>query len=366
MDYTWKVLLASLVVVALSAAVPLSADIIGSEGGIVVANRANGSISIIDVATSGVTDVALPAGDNTPEPMYVVFSPDNSTVFVGDRANDRVVVFDATTFDVNTTIPTGAGVFHMWGEPGTGHLWVNNDIDKTVTDIDMISFGVVNTFSTPVDLNDMGGKPHDVILDPSGPYAYVSMLGLTGENDYVLKYDTNTYAELDRQAVGKDPHLSLSAAHTKLYVPTQGGDEVTILDRATLDPLMPIAVPNAHGAVTSADGSIFYTTNIAGGGTDAVYAIDTATDTILDIIDTPFGVPHNLALSPAGDLLYVTHSGGTSDQVSIIDVSTPNDMDYLTSVTVGFNPFGIGTVIPEPSTLLLCAAIAVPLLRRRS
>ncbi len=366
MNRKLMVILVSVLVVSLTATESLSAVLYGNQGGIVVANRASGSISVIDVATSGVTNVALPMGANTPEPMYVVFSPDNNVVFVGDRANDRVVAFNAMTFAVNTTIPTGAGVFHMWGEPSTGDLWVNNDIDKTVTAIDMIGFGVMNTFSTPADLNALGGKPHDVILDPSGPFGYVSMIGVTGANDYVVKYDTTTYSEVGRQAVGNDPHLSLSSAHNKLYVPTQGGNEVSVLDRATMNPLAPIAVDNAHGAVTSADGSVFFVTNIGAGGTNAIFAIDTATDMILDMVDTPFGAPHNLALSPGGDLLYVTHSGGTSDQVSIIDVTMPDSMSYLTSATVEFNPFGIGTVIPEPSTLSLGAVALLLFTRRRS
>lgn len=341
------------------------AEPIGELGGVVVANRASGSISVIDVATSGVTDFALPAGASTPEPMYVVYSPGNDVVFVGDRANNRVVAFNAQTFAVETTIPTGAGVFHMWGEPSTGHLWVNNDIDNTVTAIDMMTMSPTTTFPTPADLVAMGGKPHDVILDPSGPYGYVSMLGLSGDNDYVVKFSTETYAELDRLAVGKDPHLSLSAYHDKLYVPTQGADEVAVLDRGTLDPVTSIAVANAHGAVTNADGSLFYTTNIAGGGTDGVAVIDTATDTVLNSVDTPFAVPHNLALSPNEGRLYVTHSGGTSDQVSIFDLSDPTNPTYLTSVDVGFNPFGIATVVPEPATLTLLA-LAVPLLLRRN
>jgi len=350
----------------LTVVVPAQGGPIGSQGGIVVANRADGSISVIDVATSGVTNFALPAGTNTPEPMYVVYSLSNDLVFVGDRANDRVVAFDAQTFGVQATIPTGSGVFHMWGEPTLGQLWVNNDIDKTVTAIDMNTFGVVSTFSTPADLNAAGGKPHDVILDPSGPYGYVSMVGLSGPDDYVVKFSTDTYMELDRLAVGKDPHLSLSGFHDKLYVPSQNADEVAVLDRGTLDLITALDVPTAHGAVTSPDGSFFYTTNIAGGGTDAVFVISTQFDTVVNSVDTPFGVPHNLALSPDAELLYVTHSGATSDKVSIIDVSDPNGPAYLTSVDVGLNPFGIGTVIPEPSTLLLGAVVLIGCTRRAS
>jgi DNA-binding beta-propeller fold protein YncE len=361
-----RMLLAGLAVLAgLMLAAPVSASVIGADGGVVVANRGAGSISVIDVETSGVTNFDLPNAGSTPEPMYVVYSPNNDTVFVGDRANNQVVAFDAQTFDVVDTIPTGAGVFHMWGEPSTGQLWVNNDVDKTVTVIDMDTFGVETTFATPTDLNDLGGKPHDVILDPNQPYGYVSMIGVSGGNDYVVQYDTATYMEINRLPVGGDPHLSLSPNHDRLYVPTQDTDEVVVVDRATLAPLDTIDVPNAHGATHSADGSIFYTTNIADGGADGLVVIDTTTDTVLATLSTPFGVPHNLALSPDEHLIYITHSGGGSDQVSIVDVSDPSNPMYLTSVTAGTNPFGIATV-PEPSSLLLgLAGVAVVLRRRR-
>ncbi|MFN2278691.1 MAG: hypothetical protein ACK2UR_13830, partial [Candidatus Promineifilaceae bacterium] len=56
----------------------------GSHGKIVVANRASGSISVIDVETDSIIDnVALP-GPNPAEPMYVVYSKFGDRVFVGD------------------------------------------------------------------------------------------------------------------------------------------------------------------------------------------------------------------------------------------------------------------------------------------
>jgi hypothetical protein len=45
--------------------------------------------------------------------MYVVYSPFRHRVFVGDRANDRVVVFRARDFSVETSVAVGAGVFHI-------------------------------------------------------------------------------------------------------------------------------------------------------------------------------------------------------------------------------------------------------------
>ena len=79
-----------------------------SAGYVVVANRASGSISIIDVATDTAFDIPL-TGVNTPEPMYVVSSPASGRLFVGDRANNQVVVFRTRDFSVEDTVPAGNG-----------------------------------------------------------------------------------------------------------------------------------------------------------------------------------------------------------------------------------------------------------------
>ena len=66
-----------------------------ARGKVVVADRGSGTISVIDVATDQVSaTVALPNDGNTPEPMYVVYSSVAKRVFVGDRGNDQVVVFN--------------------------------------------------------------------------------------------------------------------------------------------------------------------------------------------------------------------------------------------------------------------------------
>ena len=100
-----------------------------SHSTIVVANRGSGDISVIDARRGELLmNVPLPQddGDNFPEPMYVVYTRPGDRVFVGDRANNRVVVFDADDFSVVGTVPTGAGVFHMWADPRGKQLWVNN------------------------------------------------------------------------------------------------------------------------------------------------------------------------------------------------------------------------------------------------
>jgi YVTN family beta-propeller protein len=315
-----------------------------ARGRIVVANRGSGSISVIDAKTSAlVKTVSLPEGENPSEPMYVVYSPQGNRVLVGDRANDRVVVFEARTLEIEASIPTDAGVFHMWGDAQEAQLWVAADIDKTITVIDLITLEVVTSIPIPADLDALGGKPHDVILDPVRPLAYVTILGVSGPADFVVQYSTETFAEIGRAAVGKDPHLSLTRQNDKLYVPAQNSDLVTVLDRESMAVLAEIQVPGAHGAGMRRDGKVFYTTNLPGGGNPGLIAIDTRTDQVISpATDTPYPVPHNLALTPDGRQLYVTHSGAAANKVTVYQTFgwDPQPV-FQTEIIVGLNPFGL-------------------------
>ena len=200
------------------------------DGTIVVANRASGNLTLIDVATDTATTLAMPAGANTAEPMYVVHS--RGKVFVGDRANNRVVVFDADGFSLIGEVAAGDGVFHMWADPNGKQLWVNNDIDNTITVIDVRNLSVLATVDIPADLVADGGKPHDVILDKKA--AYVTVLGLAGSTDAVVKFSLRTFAEEARADVGKDPHVTLAPNRKTLFVAAQNSSEVKILNRRDL------------------------------------------------------------------------------------------------------------------------------------
>ena len=317
----------------------------GSIGRIVVANRNAGSISVVNAKTDEVEGTyALP--DNG-EPMYVVWSQTTNRVFVGDRANNTVVVYDGTDFSVEKSVPAGNGVFHMWADvKAVDQLWVNNDIDNTTSVIDPISLKEITTVPTPQDLVDLGGKPHDVLISPEGDYAYISVLGIDGDNDYVVQFSTRTFKETARAAVGKDPHLSATFANNFLYVPCQNSDAIFVLDRSTLAHVKTIDAPGAHGAGMPFNGETFYTTNLPGGGPDGLIAVNTSTNAISNTQGTPFAVPHNIALTPnlkaAPDAqkLYITHSGATSDKVSVYDVSGSHPV-FLRTITTDLNPFGI-------------------------
>lgn len=234
----------------------------------------------------------------------------------------------------------------MWGSLPAKQLWVNNDIDNTSTIIDLRTLEVLGEAVTPADLVAAGGKPHDVILEPRGRYAYVTVLGVKGMNDYVVQYSTETFEEVGRAAVGKDPHVSVTPRNNNLYVPCQDTNDVYVLDRETLATVTVLDVPGAHGAGMPRNGRYFHVTNISGGGNEALWRIDTHTNTVVGMpTDSPYPVPHNIALTPGGNKLYVTHSGGVSDKVSIYSVSPRTGSPTLIGeATTGFNPFGLAYV----------------------
>jgi len=318
-------------------------------GRIAVANRNSGTVSVIDADTDEVEGTYTLPGDS-PQPMYIVWSQTTNRVFVGDRTNNSVVVFNGDDFSVVGSVPAGNGVFHMWADvKAVKQLWVNNDIDNTTTVINPLTLSVIETVPTPADLVARGGKPHDVLVSPEGDFAYVSIIGVEGPNDYIVQYSTSTFQETARAAVGQDPHLSATFVNNALYVPCQNSDAIFVLNRNDLSFIEEIHAPGAHGAGMPFDGETFYTTNLPGGGPAGLIAVNTSTNTVSDAGDTPFAVPHNIALAPNinaapnAQKLYITHSGATANQVSVYDV-TGSSPSLVTTVETGLNPFGIAFI----------------------
>jgi DNA-binding beta-propeller fold protein YncE len=327
----------------------LDADASGprERGKIVVANRGSGTISVIDAhADRLIGNVALPqgAGDNPPEPMYVVNTQFKNRVWVGDRANNRVVVFDGDSFEVVDKLPAGRGVFHMETDAFDQQLWIVNDIDKTATVIDPDELEVLATVPLPADLVAAGAVPHDVILDPLGLFAYITFLNVPGPTDVVVQFSTETFAEIDRAEVGNFPHVVFNDRNWEVYCPCQDSNTVFVLDALSMEITDAFLVPGAHGVAMSNNGKRFYTTNLPGGGNDAVFSIDTRANEIIGgSADTAYTVPHNLALTPNGHKLFVTHSG-PNNKVSIFRTPPNGPLEFAGEVTVQNNPFGLGYV----------------------
>ncbi len=300
----------------------------------VIANRASGTISVINSDDNTIEGTyPMPSGG---QPMYVVYNSSNNTVLVGDY-NGSVAAFDGTTFAPAGSATAGNGVFHMWLSPDNQQLWVNNELDNTISVINPNTLATITTFPIPSDLLAISYKPHDVIVSPDNSAAFVTMLG--GAGGYVIKYSTTTFTETARAFVGDDPHVSLTPANDKLYVASQGSGELAVLNRSDLSVVTILNIPNAHGLGMNQAGTFLYVGNISGGET---YTVDLATNTLVGSpVSAPFAAPHNYSVTGGDSQLFLTHSGATNDKVSIYTLSpTPT---LVTSLTVGNNPFGLVT-----------------------
>jgi DNA-binding beta-propeller fold protein YncE len=316
------------------------------ETRIVVVNRGGGSLSIIDPETDLVVQtVELPMGEVNPLPGYVVYSPLHQRLYVGDEANDRILIYRGSDFSLVGEMPVPSDAFHMW----------HNDTQLWVVDRKAASLAVFNLWAgkqvivipIPADLQAAGGSPHDVVVDAD--HAYVSIGSIQDAPDVVIKYSTQTFREVGRATVGDDPHVFLHPTDRRLCVACQDTDDVHVLDRDTMATEAVIPIFGGHGVWIPPSGRTLYVTNfpshIVGGepgpGADGLFVVDLDGSTAIGGVPTPNAGPHNLTSTADGRKLYLTHTDGGT-KVSVYDLATPTSLPVLrTEIEVGENPFGI-------------------------
>lgn len=309
----------------LAAAAHSQAGVFGSET-VVVANRGGGSLSVINAKNDQVKRTVSIAGS---EPMYVVYVPKTDRLYVGDRKQNKVHVLHPGTFKVQRSITVGNGVFHMWADGKGKQLWVNNDVDNTIS--------VINLADNSVSTIKVDAKPHDVYLTKDGKTAFVSLL-IDGAPDKVYAYDTATLSKTGETVVGEDPHLFFMEQAQQLYVPCQTGG-IYVLNRNLSAAANTVALTGTHGIFGSRDGQFAYVTNLPG---NQLYTVDTSSQSLVGTaLNTTVVTPHNVVINKRDNKLFVTHSGPVADKVTVYSVSPEGALAQTKVLTAGVNPFGI-------------------------
>ncbi len=292
---------------------------------VVVTNRGGASLTFIDAATQSVArTLSLPGA----EPMYVVYVPKTDRLYVGDRAQNKVHIVHPGTYAVEASVDVGRGVFHMWADGQGQQLWVVNDVDNSVS--------VVNLSDRSVRTISLSNKPHDVFLTADGRTAFVSVL-VDNADDKVLRFDARTLAQLGEATVGDDPHLYFVEQDQKLYVANQEGG-LFVFGR-DLTPAGRLNLPGTHGIVPSHDGRWLFMTDLPG---RQLYSVHTQT-LALNAPALPVNVntPHNVVSAQNSGRLFVSHSGASANQVTTYQVDTEGGLTANATLTAGSNPFGI-------------------------
>ncbi len=330
----WLAVLMTALLLLLIAPAQADAGGYGRGSSVVVANRGSGDISVIDTRTLEVENVDLPG---EAEPMYVNHDTRHGRVLVGDRASSTIVAFDDDSYDVVGSVAVGEGIFHQWLDVRLEQLWVVGTTAQTVSVVDSDDLELLVTMSIPAELIERGGVPHDVFV--SGRHAFVSVLGLDDGSGVVIQYSTRTFEETGRIPTGGDPHLFVTG--NNLYVASQDASSVSRYRANNLAFRSSASVPAAHGIFVTNRNEVLLT-NIAGGGIDAVWELNKRLTTVRDTVDTAVPTPHNLTVDNRRQA-FVTHSGATADQVSVIDLNR-RGFGEPRLVTVGTNPFGLAFV----------------------
>jgi YVTN family beta-propeller protein len=173
----------------------------------------------------------------------------------------------------------------------------------------------------PVDTFFVGSNPTRVAISADGATAYVTNTGTTGSpGNTVAIYEIATGTSISTVFVGTGPEsIVLNPAGTKLYVANRTSGTVSVISTATNLVINTISVGvGATDIAFSPDGSRAYVSRYNASGLTDV--IDTATETALTPISGTPVWSRGVAVSPDGQILYVT--GSNADQLFLVDLST--------------------------------------------
>ena len=303
-----------------------------------VANKAAGTVSMINTVTNQVIISRL-LDPNVVVPVQgIAASPDNRRIYVAGNANG-IFVLDAVNLAPVDTIPVNAGGGLQPNPQGIAVspdgrlLYVSDNHDGgAVTVLDVATKAVIQSISM-----GPGTMPLGIAASPDGQRAYLTF---AGPPDQVAVYEplSNTVTP-NIIAVGSRPvGIAVTPDGGKVYVSNELGNSVTVYDTATSQTTTTPVGALPTGIAISPDGSRVY---IGNRGDGTVSVLNTATDQVIAIVTVGSG-PTGVAISPDGKHAYVTDSGNTVPGNTVVELGGPR------TLTVAKAGTGIGTVTSSP------------------
>jgi YVTN family beta-propeller protein/cysteine-rich repeat protein len=289
------------------------------------------SVVLVDART-GAVETSVPVGK---APWGVAWTPDGTRVFVTNREGQSVSVVDPLAEDVITTIAVGKQPLGVAVHPSLPRAYVTSYDDGTVTVIDTTTFGVVGTIRV-----DRG--PAGVAVHPAGGKLYVSNY-IDGT---VSVIDLATERVVAKVSVPDLPlGIAVQPGGAKVYVVSHRSRQLTVIGTVSDTVLSRIRVGRKPASVAfDPTGARAYVTNA---GDNSITVLDAVTDAVVGEI--PVGTfPLGVAVTDTGE---VWSCDGDAHQVSIVDEETS-----VSTVEVPGAPVSMGLFIgalpdecPEPA-----------------
>ncbi|MCM2268991.1 MAG: gluconolaconase [Thermoanaerobaculia bacterium] len=316
----------------------------GAAATLVVANKAEATLSLLDLA-SGEVVATLPTGDG---PHEIGISPDGRFALVtnyGSReAGSSLTLVDVAAARVVRTIDLGDS------RRPHGVVWldarralVTAEANRALLDVDVEAGVVRNALPTDQEVS------HMVAVTPDAARAFVANIG----SGTVTAIDLALGWKRSHVATGAGAEgIALAAAGREVWVTNREADTVTVIDAASLEklaelaspgfPIRAAATPDGRVLVTHARGGHLTVFSAAERGEIGRLTFDLASlGTANRLFGDRFGdstVPIGVVVSSDGSRAYVAHAH--ADAITEVDLA--GELRVLRTLRAGREPDGMG------------------------
>jgi YVTN family beta-propeller protein len=306
------------------------------QGTAISARPFNSAVSFPAPTLSAAISVgALPAG--------VAFNPDGRRAYVANRGDGTVSMINTATKQVMVSTSVGSGgaatvqgvVVSPDGRRVYADVYEGASGTRVVTVLHATTNAVLDTIpvgtSQPV---PQGANPQGITISPDGRLLFVAD-NYDGGAFVVL--DTATKQPVASIAMGTGTVPSGVAASPdglRAYLAFAGSNAIEVFDLPSRSVTATVAVGAAPaGVAVTPDGRTCY---VANGADSSVSIVDTSTNQVTATILAGFATPAGIAISPDGSRAYVANSGNNS-----VSVVRTVDAGLDATIPVGAGPLGI-------------------------
>jgi len=302
-----------------------------------IANETTRVVSVIDTSAGSVAATTIPVGA---APTSVAVNATGTRTYVSNFNNGTVSVINTATSAV-TTVPVLDAPVGVAVNPAGTRVYVANSGSNRVSVIDTSTNTVIGT---PV---LVGIKPFGVAVNQAGTRVYVTNQG----DGTVSEIDASTNTVIGAPVnVGSKP-FGVVVAGTQVFVTNSGASTVSVINTAASPHTVSTVTVglNPTGIDVNPAGTTVYVVN-SGLNDRTVSVIDVATRTVKEpVVVGEFRPNSSVSFNPTGTLAYVTKN---DNAVSVIDVAA-NAVIPSAAITVGSGGLNaIGKFIAIPTAII--------------
>lgn len=318
---------------------------------LIVVNPDSNTVSLVDPANRTIR-AELPVGVN---PTSVAVAPDGHLAYVTNRGSDSVAIVDVAMGTVLGSVAVGDRPAGVAVSPGGVLIAVAESGDDRVRLLAAAGLDTVRVFST-------ADRPHGLAFTPDGRRLLVSHL-LSGNVTVLPVTEFRLYLPLVLRLIagtaesGRDQRRQALTTPTSepLTIPTWphvAPAPAVIVNQAGTRAYLVQTMANGLGYNTAFDTTVFPKVSVLNLDTNAH---QTAEHVSLPETDRPVGLPWDAALARNDTQLWVVNSA--SNDVSVIDISSPTRPRRVANIPVGDNPRGV-VLSPDGRTAYLNNTLA--------